>query len=37
MNLNKKISSNNEEHKKIMFLIIKDLFFSDIKSQIAFK
>lgn len=37
MNLNKKISSNNEEHKKIMFLIIKDLFSSDIKSQITFK
>lgn len=37
MTINKKFKSNNEEHKKMMFLIIKDLFSSEIKSKIAFK
>jgi len=37
MKLDKKYKSNNEEHKKIMFAIIKDLFSSKIKSKIALK
>lgn len=37
MTINKKIASNNTEHKKMMFLVLKELFSSNIKSKIAFK
>lgn len=34
---NKKIKSNNDEHRKIMFKVLKDIFQSNVRSKIAFK